>query len=778
MTSGIGTAKALKTKGEQLRDDAPGLETTNTSKYGNSNNNNAQRLIGQEIGSYKLIGWLGKGAAAEVYRAIEVPLDRQVAFKIMANNDSQADPNFASRFLLEARAIAGLHHPNIITIYQYGEWRQRPYLVTELLEGGSLKEVLDGDKQLDLAQTVAIIAQVGAALETAHSHNIIHRDVKPSNVLLDGQGRAVLADFGIAKVLNAKDNLTMTGMSIGTPEYMSPEQAMGQPVDRRSDIYSLAILAYRMLAGRCPFQNESALAVLIAHSRETPPPLRRYNPAVPPAVELVVLRALAKKPDERYQTAAQFVNALQAAAGSGLQVNPSPMPPLQPIPNNAVDPGAAVVVNRSAPPPTNLTAEDDSLASPLYDEPTAFNPVVPRRQSYVQPAPPADYGQPYQQPTTYLETQPQDYGYDEQYIPVEPQAAAPQYYQDYQEVLPAPPGRRRRRRGLGILAFIIGILLAAGVFVGVWYYFLQGKTTTTVAGNAPGASTTAGATATANTNLNTLVNSRLIFGSTRNGKWGIYSATSKGAELKSVVNNQTDDISPALSPDGKSLLYVAAPGTTQWQIHKVSLDGSNDVTLTQGNFKDVYPAWSPDGTHIAFIREASDAENGALYIMDSDGKNQRKLNNDVAGYVNWNAGKLLIYSYQNPKTGSHSLRTLNTDNGQTQDLDALGAGEFDLPAWSPDGKRIAFAKGTNDGRAVYTANADGSNVSRISPDGTTATNPVFSPDGTRLAYLQKVGTVGNAAKWEVVEGGANGEGQTKLFNDGQQKFYLSWASPR
>ncbi len=752
-----------------MRDDVSGLETTNANQF----SNNGQGLIGQEIGSYKLTGWLGKGAAADVYRATEVPLDRQVAFKIMANNDSQADPNFASRFLLEARAIAGLHHPNIITIYQYGEWRQRPYLVTELLEGGSLKEVLDGDNRLDLAQTVAIIAQVGAALETAHSHNIIHRDVKPSNVLLDGQGRAVLADFGIAKVLNAKDNLTMTGMSIGTPEYMSPEQAMGQPVDRRSDIYSLAILAYRMLAGRCPFQNESALAVLIAHSRETPPPLRHYEPEVPPAVELVILRALAKKPDERYQTAAQFVNALQAAAGSGPQVNPSPMPPLQPIPNNAVDPGAAVAVNRSAPPPTNLTADDDRLASPLYNEPTAFNPVVPRRQSYVQPAPLAGYDQ------EYLAPEPQDYGYDQQYIPVQPQAVAPPYYQDYQEVVPVPaPLRRRKRRGLGILAFLIGILLAAGVFVGVWYYFLQGKTSSTVAGNTPGAGTKAGVTTTANANPNVLASSRLIFGSTRNGKWGIYSATNKGAELKVVIDNQTDDICPAVSPDGKSLLYVAAPGTTQWQIHKANLDGSNDVTLTQGNFKDVYPAWSPDGTRIAFIRATGGADNGGLYIMDADGKNQRKLNNDSAGYVSWNAGKLLVYSYQNPKTGSHTLRTLNPDNGATQDLDALGAGEFDLPAWSPDGKRIAFAKGINDSRAVYIANTDGSNAVRISPDGLTATNPVFSPDGTRLAYLQKVGTVGSLPKWEVVEGSANGEGQTKLFNDGQQKFYLSWASLR
>jgi serine/threonine-protein kinase len=703
-----------------------------------------QGLLGREIGNYKITEWLGRGGAAEVYRAIEQPLERPVALKIMTlDNDGAADPNFASRFLVEARAIAALHHPNIITVYQYGEWEQRPYLATELMEGGSLADKLDDTASLSLDETLALIAQVGAALEVAHSRNIVHRDVKPSNVLLDGQGRAVLADFGIAKVLTANDNITMTGMSIGTPEYMSPEQAMGQPVDRRSDIYSLGVLTYRLLTGRCPFENESALAVLIAHSRETPPAPRSFNPAIPLSVEQVVLRCLAKLPAERYQSAAQFVNALQNAAGKDAQISAQVLPSIQPEANSKPKPATAE-------PTPNYQHE---AVVPVYAEPTAINPSAPRPQRNQRP--------PNYQPAEYIGDDETIYNKRPYVSPAQRQTPHPSYTTpsgSYPVARPAVAKPRPKKRwGVAIAALVVGILLAAAVFVGVWLLFLKDKTSNTVFGNP-------------SDNNSALVSSRLLFGSTRNNKWDIYSASYTGTDLKKIVSTATDDISPVLSPDGKVLVYISAPGLNTWSIHKVNWDGTNDVTLTDGKAKDEYPAWSPDGKRLVFLR------NNQLFIMDANGQNQRKLNNDLVGFVSWNPGSLIVYSYAN--AGGHGLRTLNPDNGQVKDLSAVGAGDFDFPLWSPDGKKLAFVKGRDDARAVYTSNLDGSGAVRFSPTGQTATNPAWSPDGQHLAYLQKVGMVGGFDKWEVTQGNSDASNLQRLFNDGQQKFYLSWGAPK
>lgn len=713
-------------------------------------------LIGSKIGNYRLVGWLGRGAAADVYHGIEEPLERPVALKLMIKDaDNKSDPNFAARFLQEARAIAILHHPNIITVYQYGEWQKRPFIVTELMEGGSLSDLLRQQNALSLSETLSIISQVGAGLSQAHANGIVHRDIKPSNVLLDNNGRAVIADFGIAKVLNSNINYTIAGMSIGTPEYMSPEQATGQTVDQRSDIYSLGILTYRLLTGHCPFENESALAILISQTRETPPPLRHFNPNIPPQVEIVVLRALAKRPEERYQTVIEFVNALEAAAGQNFRLHD------RTATNSnifvAEDPNATLVNPAHAQPAEYYHEENPEIGA--FEEPTAVNPRANRRNNYshrAQPQPDyenVDYNVRYRQ-TPEVPRRPADSGYytpGSGYIPVE-------------TAQPAQPPRRRGGRIL--LFFILGALVAAAVFLALWFSVIHNKTNTNLA-NTPASGSTAANTATSG--------SIIYFASpsATDGKWIIYSATDSGTVQK-IVDINTDAINPVLSPDGKSLLYVHAPGDTNWAIHKVNTDGSNDVALTNGQYQDQYPSWSPDGKSIAFNRTINKVSQ--LYIMDANGQNQRKLSNDTVSYLSWSPSKLIIYATGSPN--AQKLRTIDPTNGQTKDLTALAASNYDYPVWSPDGKQIAFVKGiatsSTDNRAVFVANSDGSNAHQISPSGEIATNPVWSPDGKSIAYLHKTGIVNNRDKWEIIVGNSDGSNTHVLDNDGQQKFYLDW----
>jgi serine/threonine protein kinase len=264
-----------------------------------------------------------------VYLAQQSRPRRTVAVKVLLPelfSNPAGFSEFLARFRREADSIAALDHINIMPIYEYGEQDQLAYLVMPYVAGGTLRDVVARRGKLPLREATTIIEQVAAALDYAHQHGIIHRDLKPGNILFHADGRLLLTDFGIAKVLNepaganvvAMQTLTSTGMLIGTPEYLSPEQATGGPIDNRSDIYSLAIVLYQLLSGRVPFSGTTPVAVAIKHATEEPPPLRQINPEISPAVEQVIMKALAKKPDQRYATAGGFARALRAVTTGDL----------------------------------------------------------------------------------------------------------------------------------------------------------------------------------------------------------------------------------------------------------------------------------------------------------------------------------------------------------------------------------------------------------------------------------------------------------------------------
>jgi serine/threonine protein kinase len=284
-------------------------------------------LIGTTLGKYKILAPLGQGGMARVYRAHQENLDREVAVKVLPPWYA-ADRNFVERFNLEARLVARLSHPNIVTIHDFSEQEGHLYIVMQLVDGGTLKHLLDalrdprGDgNHYDLGETGAmdvleanrIFQQLASALTYAHEKGIIHRDIKPVNVLLDHAKRPILSDFGIAKVLAGTKELTRPGAGVGTPEYMSPEQCKGEQVDRRADIYALGVMLYEALTGRTPFIGDNYPAIAHNHLYEEPPDPRIFNRLIPISIRDVILTALQKRPENRYQYAGDMANALEHA---------------------------------------------------------------------------------------------------------------------------------------------------------------------------------------------------------------------------------------------------------------------------------------------------------------------------------------------------------------------------------------------------------------------------------------------------------------------------------
>jgi len=266
-------------------------------------------LVGQKLGVYELVAVLGRGGMGAVYKARQPSLDRMVAVKVLPASFS-GDASFAKRFMREAKSTAAVSHPHIIEIFDYGLDQGRHYIAMELIDGESLSAVLDRQGALPARRTVDLMRQVASALAKAHAAGIVHRDVKPGNILLTRDGVAKVADFGLAKRPEIDANVTADGQALGTPLYMSPEMVRGERVDARSDLYSLGATFYHLLAGRPPFEGTSAYAVALKHSEEEPPPLDKWAPDTPPELCHIVHRLLRKNPAERYQSAEAVLHEL------------------------------------------------------------------------------------------------------------------------------------------------------------------------------------------------------------------------------------------------------------------------------------------------------------------------------------------------------------------------------------------------------------------------------------------------------------------------------------
>ena len=408
---------------------------------------------GSVFAGYRIEGFAGQGAMGVVYRASQIALERQVALKLIVPELAD-DVSFRERFKRESQLGALIEHPNVLPVYEAGEAEGLLFISMRWVEGTDLRSLILRDGRLELARAVSIVEQIGAALDAAHHHGLVHRDVKPANVLIDPHAgeHAYLTDFGLTKRTTTAGGLTKTGHFVGTPDYMPPEQIRGEQVDARADVYSLGCMMFHSLTGHVPYERDSEVAKIYAHLTDPPPSVADHAPLAPPEVDAVVSRALAKAPDDRYPSAGDLARAARAALTGAVPAQRE----------------HSLATGMAAPPPAPDVTEEPSVAERRAhgaragvgrDDPDARFAGAGRSRS-AGPAPaPAAPAPP----------------------PPAPQAplAAP-------HVPHAPPARRRRGAAAVLVALLAlgavgGALALAGVFGGS-----EGKKTASESGGGGG----------------------------------------------------------------------------------------------------------------------------------------------------------------------------------------------------------------------------------------------------------------------------------------------------
>lgn len=348
----------------------------------------------RRIGRYEVIEEIGRGGMARVYRARDTQLQRIVALKVLATQLS-LDTEFVKRFEREARTAANLRHPNIVTIYDIGEDQGLHYIAMEYIDGVPLYTILEKHGSLGLGYAIALLEPIAAALDYAHQAGAVHRDIKPHNIMVDRNGRVVLTDFGIVQTLEADDQrLTRTGVFMGTPEYISPEQAEARRVGGHSDLYSLAVVAYEIITGRVPFSGATP-QLIVAHAQQPPPPITSIVPDLPAELDIVISRALAKRPERRFQTGAAFIKALRdVAARAGITpASPADLAALVVSPESSTLPGGSGWTNKPvAPPPipANASITPNRSVPPLAPSRSSPPTALPPESLPAQPSPRRD----------------------------------------------------------------------------------------------------------------------------------------------------------------------------------------------------------------------------------------------------------------------------------------------------------------------------------------------------------------------------------------------------
>ncbi len=351
-------------------------------------------LIGKTIGRYRITEHLGRGGMAEVYKAYQPSLDRYVAIKLM-HAFLADDKDFLTRFEREAKVVATLRHPNIVQVFDFDVQNGQYYIVMEYIDGVTLKTMLETmherDEWLSLQDAANIVLSVGSALKYAHDRGMVHRDVKPANVMITGDGHVILTDFGIAKIMSTT-NLTASGAMVGTPSYMSPEQGMGQAGDERSDLYSLGVMTYQLTVGRLPFDADTPLAVVLKHINDPLPIPRAIKPDLPEDIERIILKALAKNPDDRYPAVGDMTAELKRAMGMAADITPTDTMKR----GSAIKLSGSTVVGRisaSTPPPGGASPTSTvarlGAGSTVARSATPGTVVAPRRAEEVAVAPAA-----------------------------------------------------------------------------------------------------------------------------------------------------------------------------------------------------------------------------------------------------------------------------------------------------------------------------------------------------------------------------------------------------
>ena len=625
-------------------------------------------LIGQSLGRYHILEQLGEGGMAVVYKAFDTSLERHVALKVILPYREHSE-KFLTRFHREAKALAKLSHPNILKIFDYGEFNGQPYLVMEYIPGGTLAQRLDG-RPMPWQSAARFLTRVARALEAAHAQGIIHRDVKPSNILLANEREPLLSDFGIAKLIQDDGetvDLTGTGVGIGTPEYMAPEQGFGR-ADERADVYALGVIFYEMVTGHKPYQADTPMAVMLKKNTEPLPRPAQYVPNLPTAVENVLLKALALDPLQRYPSMTAFTAALDGLANL----------------KDTLDTVTQVTYE-------TVTVEDDfGRVSPTVGGvekrssgwvPWAAGTVILSACCVVvvvgivawrmmsTPATPATAEIP------------------------SPAAASPLPAADLS--LPPPT--------------------------------LEWTPTPSPVLDWPSPTAFFFDTPTAAPPIRTVGGNWIAFNSRVSGNAEIYLVDLNGDNLTQLTKNTAHDLYPAWSPDGKYLVYQSNAGGDQ-ELAIIEIVTKKVTILTRDECNEWGPAWSPDGGWIAFYSDCNGERN--IYKMRVDGSDWQQLTFDSGSYSwfpSWSLDGTKI-TFTSNRLGRYQIFVMNAD-GNNQRALADGCVSY----ISPDGSQILYGVYCDDTDDLWLMNADGSNQHPIT-NGYQCKNATWSPDGTKIVF--------------------------------------------
>ena len=638
-------------------------------------------LSGQSFDRYQLQEPLGEGGMATVYRAFDTRLERAVALKVI-RTDYHDDPLFLKRFEREARALAQLNHPHIVQVLDVGEHQGIPFVVMEYLGGGTLKARIG--RPLLPREAGALLAPIARALAYAHDLGIIHRDVKPANILLTPEGTPKLSDFGIAKILErpGTTELTATGVGVGTPDYMAPEQWLGQ-VSPQSDIYALGVVLYELLAGRRPYAADTPVAVLLKHVNDPLPSPRLFAPDLPDAVEQVLLKALAKKPEARYASMAAFADALEglqhvrlarpglarpwlwlgvgtvglatlglgclglwAALGAGTDAQPT---------------AAVVAVERRTP-----TATDEPTRGP---ERLATTPAVETAAVSTPAAAAATSGAD---------------------ATVDARSAS---------AVPTP-----------LVEGASGASLSAGRIA---FYSLRDGNFEIYTIDPDGGNPL---NLTRDLALDWLPawspdGTRIAFVSDRDGNEEIYTMNADGSDLIRLTHDAGVDRGPAFSPDGQRIAFYSERSGTG-VIYLMNADGSGATPLTADATQSELPKWSPDGRQILFqSRRDGDWD---VYVMNADGSGLRNLTHNavVDTSPDWSPDGREIVFASNRDSDHYEVYVMSADGLDARRV-TQGAANCWTPAWSADGSYLYAACKMESVYQLVRVRSDGRDLQRL-----------------------------------------------------------------
>lgn len=609
-------------------------------------------ILGRSLGRYHVLEKLGEGGMAAVYKAFDTRLERNVAIKVILPHHEHSD-EFLIRFHREARTLANLAHPNILKVFDYGEIDNHPYLVMEFIDGGTLKDWLFG-RPTSWQKAVQLLARVARALEAAHASGVIHRDVKPANILMVNGTEPLLSDFGIAKLIEGHEettDLTGTGVGIGTPVYMAPEQGDGM-ADERSDIYSLGVILYQMVTGRLPFEADTPLSVMLKKMVDPLPRPTDYVPDLPVYVENVLIKALATDPQNRYRHMSEFSEALERLT--------SKADTIETIVTEAATEIMSDQARSDVSPIPELPGGKDSTRWPPWTFPAgvllsvAFVAFLLLRNFFLLPETGSISVTATRPPERLVER-----------TPTEPEAnPTPKT-----ATTPTPRVTPTITGGGKWIAFNSRMDGDADIYLMDTNGENVTKLTSSSAHDLYASWSPEG--------------THIVYQTNDGGDHEIAIIEISSKRVTPVTENTCEDWAPTWSPTGEWIAFYSTCDGDR-NIYKIRPDGTGRTQLTSTSGSNSwFPSWSPDGMKLTFTSNRSGRYR--IYTINADGSNLRELAEGCISYFSPDGEQILYGVYCND---TDDLFIMNADGSHPTPV-TMGH-ECKNAAWSPDGTQIVF----------------------------------------------------------------------------------------